>query len=184
MDEASGCSPCGRGSYSTSENNRECLDCPAGSVCLGRTNSRAPASRILNRGYSCPTGFYCPTASYLESPCPVGTYAKLEGTPDRAQCLKCKVGWYNGREGQEGCRKCGPSAYTSADGGATTCQCLGEFRTFIKSTGSCLCRAGYKPKNGADPGADAAADCELLVKETCAVGVEVDIEGNCVADGA
>jgi hypothetical protein len=181
-DEASGCSPCGRGSFSTSESNTACLDCRPGFVCLGKTNSATPTSRILNRGYRCPKGHYCPLSSYRELPCPAGTYAKLEGTTSLSGCLRCKVGWYNSLEGQEGCRACGPSATTSADGGATTCTCLGKFRTFIKSTGSCLCQAGYKPKNGGDPEADAATDCELIVKEPCAVGVEADIEGNCVTD--
>jgi hypothetical protein len=60
--------------------------------------------------------------------------------------------------------------------------CLGASRSFIKSTGSCLCQAGYRPKNGADETKDSGDDCELIVKETCAAGQEVDVEGNCVED--
>jgi hypothetical protein len=51
VDEASGCSPCGRGSYSTDSDTKVCRDCPAGYVCLGRTNSAAPKSRLLDNGY-------------------------------------------------------------------------------------------------------------------------------------
>ena len=29
---------------------------------------------------------------------------------------------------------------------------------------------------------DSAEDCELIVKETCPSGVDVDIDGNCVED--
>jgi hypothetical protein len=98
--------------------------------------------------------------------------------------VKCKVGAYNDLIGQPGCKRCGPSATTPPEGGAVTCECLGERRKFIKSSGSCLCEAGYKPKNGADPGADSKEGCELIVKAACAAGQEVDVEGNCVEDPA
>lgn len=65
-----------------------------------------------------------------------------------------------------------------------TCQCLGANRKFIKSSGSCLCEAGYKPKNDGDPEADSKDGCELIVKPACAVGQEVDVEGRCVEDPA
>jgi len=182
VDAASGCLPCGRGAYSTSAYNIECLDCLPGYVCLGRTNSQTPTSRTLHRGYRCPKGHYCPAASYAETPCPPGAYSKNPGATGSFACLRCKVGWYGDLEGQAGCKKCGPSASTPPAGGATTCTCVGAHRRFIKSSGSCLCEAGYKPKNGGDPAADAASDCELIVKAACAVGVEVDVVGNCVTD--
>ena len=184
VDRASGCLSCGRGAYSTADYNFECLDCPPGYVCLGETNSATPTSAALHKGYRCPKGHHCPLRSYKETPCPVGTYSKSLGAAGASACLSCKIGWYNDLLGQAGCRKCGPSANTPSTGAATTCTCAGANRRFIKSTGSCLCETGFKPKNGADPAADAASDCELIVKEACAVGVEVDVEGNCVKNAS
>lgn len=132
----------------------------------------------------CPKGSYCPRASYAATPCPAGRYTKRLGGAASTSCLPCQVGRYNDLPGQPGCKACGPSATTSAAGGARTCTCRGAHRRFIKSTGSCLCEAGYKPKNGADASADSASGCELLVKAACAAGVQVDVEGNCVTDPA
>jgi len=94
------------------------------------------------------------------------------------KCLPCKLGWYNDVPGSNGCKQCGPTSFSM--GGASTCECTGNFRTFVKSIGACLCQSGYKPKDDG-PNVDSAIDCELEVKQTCPIeGQDVNIYGNCV----
>jgi len=95
------------------------------------------------------------------------------------ECLLCKVGTYQDEPGQEGCKKCGSTASTSEDGGATGCTCGGIGRNYIKSSGSCMCSKGYRPKNDAD-NIDSPDDCEADIKPVCAAGESITIEGNCL----
>lgn len=154
------------------------MDCTPGYVCLGKTSSATPLSIADQGGFICPVGYYCPLGSYEPSFCPVGTYSKKEGTTSDQKCLPCKVNFYNDLPGQGGCKKCGPTSY--ADGGATTCKCVGANRDFVKSLGSCLCSTGFTPKNGA-ANVDSNEDCEQLVKDSCAADQQVDLTGKCVS---
>ena len=95
FDVDSACNSCGRGLYSTLDKPNECLDCTAGYVCKGRTSSATPLSLLLQRGYKCPLGHYCPKGSYEETPCPVGRYSKYMGLKSLNDCIKCKVNFYN-----------------------------------------------------------------------------------------
>lgn len=102
----SSCVPCGRGLYSIvgaqEGNDRQCLDCAPGYVCVGGskdpfvngTNSAAPTSNETNRGYECPKGYYCPLNSYVETPCPAGTYNKYLNAKSVDECFRCLVGYY------------------------------------------------------------------------------------------
>jgi len=94
VDIDSACISCGRGLYSTSDNPNECLNCPAGYVCLGRTDSATPINIAANRGYECPLGHYCPEGSYEEVDCPLGRYGKKLRLQKEEDCLLCKVGYY------------------------------------------------------------------------------------------
>lgn len=173
-----GCKACGRGLYSTRESPNDCRDCPAGYVCLGGTSSATPQDAEEDGGYECPEGHYCPPGSFKEQECPIGHYSKVKGTKFRSDCIKCMTSYYNDVPGQTGCKKCGPTS--TSFGGATTCECIGQFRTFVKSLGSCLCEAGYRPKNNM-PDIDSSEDCELITQTACPIGSDVNIEGECVS---
>ena len=115
--------------------------------------------------------------SYYEQKCPVGTYAKYLATTSKENCIKCKVGWYQDQLGQPGCKKCGPTS--TSFGGATTCQCIGENRQFVKSIGACLCKQGYHPKNwnstlAEEDETDSTEDCEAKVTQTCRPDQDID----------
>jgi hypothetical protein len=171
------CLSCGRGLYSTLAVPNKCFDCTPGYVCKGATSSDKPRSLAVENGYPCPQGHYCPLGSYEEKKCPVGTYAKYLATESEDNCILCKVGWYNDNQGAAGCRKCGPTSTSS--GGAVTCECIGKYRTFIKSLGGCLCEKGFKPKDG-KPNIDSVEDCEADVVEVCNDDQEVNQLGQCV----
>lgn len=177
FDVASGCLKCGRGLFSTLDAPGQCLDCTPGYVCLGQTSSKTPKNIATENGYKCPVGNYCPKGSYKPIKCPVGTYAKYEGTTSIQGCLPCKIDTYNDLLGMNGCKQCGPTS--QSQGGAIICDCIGANRQFVKSTGACLCSAGYKPKNNRTD-TDSIDDCELIVKSVCTVDQEVDLNGNCV----
>ena len=140
------------------------MDCTPGYVCLGATASSMPTNKDTQNGYKCPKGHYCPLGSYRETPCPLGTYNKYEGSSLEQKCLPCKIDWYSDLPGQPGCKKCGPTAYS--EGGAQTCTCIGANRDFLKGSGSCLCSIGFKPKNN-QPNVDSTEDCEQIVTEVC-----------------
>ena len=179
VDVDSACISCGRGLYSTQDNPNECLNCPAGYVCLGRTSSETPINVSADRGYRCPLGHYCPEGSYEEIPCPIGRYGKKEMLKSVDECLLCKVNFYQDEPGQEGCKRCGSTSTTGPDGGAIGCECIGLGRNFIKSLGACKCSKGYRPLNGAD-NIDSAEDCEADVKPVCDAGHSITIDGNCL----
>jgi hypothetical protein len=147
------------------------------------TNTPTPISNETNRGYICPKGHYCPENSYEETPCPAGTYSKFVNAKSIEECYRCRVGQYQDQPGADGCKKCGPSATTGDEGGATVCTCMGANRKYMMSSGSCVCATGYKPKNDGDPTMDSPTDCEAEVKEACAPGVQTDVFGNCNAAG-
>jgi hypothetical protein len=168
FDVASGCQACGRGLYSELATPNACLDCTPGYVCLGATSSRNPFSLEDQNGYMCPLGHYCPGGTYQERPCPPGTMGKYEGTVSLSECISCKVGTYNDLWGQGGCKRCGPTS-TSEGYLATTCECVGKYRAFIKSSGSCLCKRGYRPVSNRE-NLDSLEDCEADIKTPCAAG--------------
>lgn len=99
------------------------------------------------------------------------------------KCIPCKKNTYNDLFGQAGCNKCGPSAFSAPNrysNWATTCTCVGRFRRFVKSSGSCLCGRGYQPKNKA-PNKDSLADCEAEVQRICSPSEDVDLNGKCIS---
>ena len=126
--------------------NGICFDCTPGYVCLGNTSTSTPLDKNTENGYLCPAGYYCPKGSYEERPCPARTFNKHKGKGDLTDCIPCVDGYYNDLMGQAGCKKCGPTSYSTE--GALTCNCNGVNRRFVKSIGSCLCENGYKPKDG------------------------------------
>ena len=72
-NEVNYCLDCAPGTYSTILDST-CKNCSAGFVCYGRTTKWKPTNPLVHRGEICPKGHYCPEASSLAIPCPVGTY--------------------------------------------------------------------------------------------------------------
>mmetsp|Transcript_20977 Transcript_20977/g.32525 ORF Transcript_20977/g.32525 Transcript_20977/m.32525 type:complete len:152 (+) Transcript_20977:442-897(+) len=150
--------------YSIESAVRNCDLCTPGYVCTGGTSTPTPTNAFTQGGYICPPGHYCPLGSFNQTQCPPGTYRAESGAERKTDCTRCKIGFYNPVWGQAGCKKCGPSATTTAEGDPpTTCTCVGKNRRFIKSSGSCLCEAGYRPKNDEPDNLDSAEDCELII---------------------
>jgi hypothetical protein len=153
----------------------------------------------------CPTGFYCPPGTYEEIPCRPGTVGKYEGAENQWDCRSCKPNTYNDVWGAGGCKRCGPTSFSEPDPKvdlltgiplvgenrledydpilATTCQCVGKYRVFIKSSGSCLCGRGFRPVQGKE-NVDSLEDCEADIKAPCPAGEVLDGEGNCLGPEA
>jgi hypothetical protein len=130
---------------------------------------------------------------------------KYEGAESEFACRSCKPNTYNDLWGAGGCKRCGPTSFSEPnpkvdlltgvpfqdeydpdeDGYlanapilATTCQCVGKYRVFIKSSGSCLCKRGFRPIQGR-PNVDSLEDCEADIKAPCPAGQTIDGVGDC-----
>ena len=78
--------PCEGGAYSLSEGQAECTTCPATHYCFAQ--SSIPVV--------CPTGYFCPegTATFLDRPCPAGTFNNYTGAAAIHECTTCHPGEY------------------------------------------------------------------------------------------
>lgn len=89
----------------------------------------------------CPKGYYCPEGSGDKYPCPAGTYGNLSLATSPADCFPCPNETFNNVAGRTACRPCGSSA--TAGKGQPKCTCIGKYRSFQISDGSCQCQSGY-----------------------------------------
>ena len=75
------------------------LDCPAGYVCLGATNSATPTDLARDKGFICPKGHHCTPKSYKPLQFLAGTYSKRLGAgrsiEEPSDCLPFWIGEYN-----------------------------------------------------------------------------------------
>ena len=94
IDLEGSCKSCIEGTYST-DNDTACRGCEPGYVCLLGASTGHPTNVTTDRGYICPIGFYCPERSYLETPCPAGTYRNIEGGKSIDECFPCPEGTFN-----------------------------------------------------------------------------------------
>ena len=78
--------PCESGTYSPSEAQSNCTLCPRGQYC--------PFWSV--QGLLCPPGYFCPpgTGSYLQYPCPAGTFNNHTGATSLYECTPCPGGEY------------------------------------------------------------------------------------------
>ena len=85
--------PCEAGTYSPSQGLSECLPCPRGQYCLAESSVGLP----------CVPGYFCPSGSqtYLENPCPPGSFNNHSGAVSIAECLACTSGQYCPSSGLE-----------------------------------------------------------------------------------
>ena len=89
----------------------------------------------------CRQGYFCPKQSSNEIPCPTGMYGNKRLAVRPSDCFPCPANYFNNRAGQLACRPCGSSAIS--DRGSSQCNCLGKYRSFQVSDGSCQCLSGY-----------------------------------------
>lgn len=68
-------------------------NCSAGYYCIGGAIKSNPES-LLEGGFKCPSGAYCPANSDTFHKCPSGTYSNETGNKHINQCLNCTQGYY------------------------------------------------------------------------------------------
>ena len=182
------CVICPAGTFGADITRALCEPCTAGYVCLGGTTSSTPENIDTEHGYICPVGHYCPTANltlatsdYLEIPCPKGYYLPYTGATDISECILCDESSYSSDIGQEYCKPCGSSSISNND--RTTCNCIGLFRGYQPSDGSCLCNPGYEyyDSNNNLYFGDSRNDCQIKVLKECGSGMIRGSDGLCKA---
>ncbi|CAH1789583.1 unnamed protein product [Owenia fusiformis] len=83
---------CPPGSYTDSQGESSCIECPEGYYCIPENVIPGDPSSVM---VSCPEGFYCPNGtSYDWQSCPSGTYSNVRGLAEAVQCTPCDAGWY------------------------------------------------------------------------------------------
>lgn len=99
------CEPCRPGYYGNHVDRAECRVCRAGVVCKDRATTDRPLSNDSvwfgvngTRSYPCPPGYYCPQNSSEPTPCPTGTYNRLEVRVNNgSKTYMCTCSRRNGR---------------------------------------------------------------------------------------
>jgi hypothetical protein len=127
------CSICSAGYYGNHPMRLNCSECPAGYFC--------PEGTIGPHVHPCRQGYYCPARSSEPIPCARGMYGNKHRAVSGSDCLQCPENTFNNRLGMVACRPCGSSATSGR--GSPTCECMGKYRSFQVSDGSCQCLAGY-----------------------------------------
>ena len=176
IDLNSGCFYCGAGQYSNSGSNT-CEDCYAGFVCERAARKPNPRDRVVDGGYECPAGSYCPVASTTPVACPLGTYSATKGNGYANQCTPCPENYYGIEVGATECRPCQGSTISPV--GSTSCKCKGLNRKYLATQGSCVCRTGYDPVDGTSALDDGFADCSIKIYPTCQSDEVRDSAGQC-----
>ncbi|KAG2866757.1 hypothetical protein PC113_g2544 [Phytophthora cactorum] len=178
----SSCEACPPGTFGIDVNRTRCDECLEGFVCLGATNSSHPTSREVDRGYPCPTGYYCPAGSSSEIACPRGTYQPSYKASNESACLLCPENSYQNSEGQASCLPCSTSAFAGT--GATKCTCVGSHRAFQMTDGYCICEPGYEFYDQdmiLRSDEDGDVDCQPIVYDRCSSNQVRSDSGSCVS---
>ena len=168
------------GTYSTTAMPGYWLPCTAGYVCLGNTVTATPVTKATDNGYEWPVGYYWPTGSSKEIPCPAGTYTDSKRTGTLSACKSWPANSYNDQTGQKGWKQWGGTAYSTI--GAKSCTCKGIGREYIPGNGEWLCAKGYSK---ADKTTDINSDqnCELSTTVTCSTGYVANLNGTaCISE--
>ena len=173
------CSGCPEGSFSYPQSTN-CTVCDPGYICLGNSTIPNPTDIDLYSGYECPSGFFCPAGSASTYSCPLGTYSTSLGLSNMNQCTSCPEGTYSATSAATACVACGGS--TNNMQGSSSCTCSSQTRVYLKSSQSCVCKAGYQyiDFNGDDlSDQDGAGDCSRIIYPRCAATQVRDELGNC-----
>lgn len=86
--------PCPAGKYCTGINLATYSGpCTAGYYCELQATTATPTTSAQGGGV-CSKGHYCPEGSFMQTPCPIGTYNPETGKVSDADCLPCTAGKY------------------------------------------------------------------------------------------
>ena len=139
---------CLQGTYSSGLGNEECSECPAGFYCEGEENKGE-----LGDIKPCTAGNYCPSNSYLPTPCPAGTYVMEERAQREDDCVKCKPGYYCPQGTASPSLECAPGYYclSGAKTGTPSVEIVSnEGESLSPQYGPCP-KGSYCPKGTSDP---------------------------------
>lgn len=153
------CRVCPPGTYGNHTNRTTCETCPAGYYC--------PEGTGHGDSNPCPIGYFCPIGSDSPTPCPVGMIGR-KIRADVGECFPCPVNTFNDLEAATQCRPCGSSSHSP--GNASICSCDGQYRSFQKSNGACVCLSGYVYFDEVDTQKsveNSDMDCQQIVDARC-----------------
>ena len=92
------CEPCRPGYYGNHVDRLDCRPCRAGVVCKDRATTDRPLANEsewfgvdATRSYNCPAGYYCPQNSSEPTPCPTGTFNRLEASDSIMNCRRMYI---------------------------------------------------------------------------------------------
>lgn len=154
------CEICPPGTYGNHTNRSVCETCPAGYYC--------PEGTGHGDSNPCPIGYYCPVGSDHAEPCPTGMFGTKVRAEGYGECVPCPANTFNDLLGATKCRPCGSASYST--GGAAICTCSGQYRTFQKSNGACVCLSGYIYYDEVDTQRstdNSDQDCQQIVDVRC-----------------
>lgn len=153
------CRVCPPGTYGNHTNRTTCETCPAGYYC--------PEGTGHGDSNPCPIGYFCPIGSDSPTPCPVGMIGR-KIRADVGECFPCPVNTFNDLEAATQCRPCGSSSHSP--GNTSICTCDGQYRSFQKSNGACVCLSGYIYFDEVDTQKsvdNSDMDCQQIVDARC-----------------
>ena len=129
--------PCLQGTYNPSTAQESCTSCPAGNYC---------GSTALESATTCSAGYYCKTGSFVQSPCPIGTFRSGTGGQSSDDCTACSAGNY--------CQFYGQSAVEDTCSAGYYCTSSAQTSTpWIESAGEYgRCPEGYYCESGSTEG--------------------------------
>lgn len=159
-DKAMSCRICPPGYYGNSTTRATCELCPAGFYC--------PEGTGHGNTNPCLIGTYCPIGSDHPTNCPAGYRGEKLRAESFYDCHGCPAGTYSDTEAATHCKPCGSSSYST--GNSSICTCLGKYRSFQKSVGSCVCLSGYIYYDETDTQQteeNSDEDCQQIVDTRC-----------------
>jgi hypothetical protein len=114
------CTPCPGGYYCDGIGRTEPADvCDAGFYCREKAYTSAPPEGLT--GGVCPAGGYCPPASAIATPCPLGKYSKSPGAKTDFDCIPCDPGHFcAGSSSTDASQQCSAGYYCTGGSGVPT----------------------------------------------------------------
>lgn len=162
-----------------------CLECDAGYICYGNSSHPRPIFAATQHGEPCSAGHYCPRATTVMIPCPIGTHRPETHGVALDSCAICPANTYQHKTGSVGCEVCGTTSTSTAN--SSSCSCTGANRAWFITDNTCRCKSGYTwydEDNVEHRDIDGLGDCVVKTNERCAAGFDRNAEGKCVASSS